>query len=794
MDIRFALRSLRKNPGFTALAVIVLALGMGANTAIFSVVNTLLLRPLPYPDPDRIVSVYSKWLKSGSLGNISGPDFHDWKDQSSNFDAFAYYVGEETSVIVDGVADYTQVAMVSAGFFDVFRVQPVAGRLFSADEFKPGGPPVVLVSEAFWRSRLGAGPKALGKQIRFGGKLFTVAGVLPFRFPDKTQVWFASGQEEENTHRTAHNYQGVAKLKAGSSLEQANSELQSIAARIATQFPKENAGKSAEAVLLREDLVSGIRRTLGLLFAAVALVVLIACANVANLLLTKATSRSREIAIRAAVGASRWQVIRLMLWESLLLALAAAACGLLIAYWGVDALVAAAPKDLPRLDEIRVDWAVLGFSLLTSLASTFAFGLVPAVAASKVDLNEALKQTSRTTSGGAPKLRSGLVVAEIGLSVMLAIGAGLLVKSLMNLNRIPMGFQTERLLLAETTTPAQDRNAAQRNIRFYRDVLPQIAAIPGVKSAGAVTAPPGRQIRSNGAVQVEGRPFDGDWNKLPSALFTVATPGYLQSIGIPLRDGRDFDDRDTADGVYSVIINEAFAKAVFPNENPLGQRLRCGYDSPEWMRIVGVAGNIRQRGPARSAAPELMMPYLQHPFPATYMTLTVRTAGDPAQIQESIRSKIRAVNPEVPAKFSSMELALADVTAQPRFRTQLLALLAGLAVVLAMIGVYGVMAYSVAQRLSEIGLRMALGADGSDVLRMVLAEGVKLAAIGLLFGIAGAFAAGRIVESLLFEVRAMDPSVYATVAVGTLFAVALATWMPARRAAALDPVQVLRRD
>lgn len=794
MDFRFALRSLWKNPGFTILAVLVLALGMGANTAIFSVVNSLLLRPLPYPEPDRIATIYTRWMKTGANGTISAPDFHDWKDQSTAFRAFAYFAGGESNVVIDGVADYTRLTMVSEEFFDVFRVQPVMGRVFTADEKRRGGPPAAVVSEEFWRRRMQADPKVLGRTLQYGSKVFAIVGVLPFRFPDKTEVWYASGQEDENTHRTAHNYQAVARLKDGATFEQANAELQAIAARIEAQYPKENSGKSSVAVPLQDDLVAGMRTTLSLLLGAVALVVLIACANVANLLLAKASSRSKEIAIRAAMGASRWDVARLMLLESVLLAVAAAALGVLIAYWGIDALIALAPKDLPRLDEIRLDGSVLAYSLLTALGSTLVFGLAPAITASKADLNEALKQTSRTTAGGASKLRSTLVIAEIGLSAMLAIGAGLLVKSLVELGRTPLGFQTEKLLLAETTTPADDLAGAKRNIRFYEDMLPQIERMPGVIAAGAVTSPPGSTQRSNGSVQVEGRPFDGDWSKLPNALFTVATPGYLRSIGIPLRDGRDFDDRDSADGVYSVIINEAFAKAVFPGENPIGQRLRCGLDSPEWMRIIGIVGDIRQRGPARSAAPELIMPYRQHPMPATYMTLTIRTAGNPADLQEAIRARIRERHPEVPARFSTMELALSDAAAQPRFRTFLLTLLALLAVVLAMIGVYGVMAYSVSQRFAEIGLRMALGADGSDVLRMVLREGAKLAAAGLLVGLAGAFAAGRFVESLLFQVKAVDPATYALVAAGTLAAVVCATWIPARRAAMLDPVQVLRQD
>jgi len=791
MDLRYAFRSLARNPGFSVLAVVVLALGMGANSAIFSVVNGLFLKPLPYPEPDRIVNVYSKWTKSGSLGNVSGPDFQDWKSTATSFEALAAHGGDETSVAFNGSAEYAGVIQVSRGFFDVFRLRPLQGRVFSAEEEKPGGTSVAVVSESYWRRRMNAAP--LDKQsLRIGGKAYRVIGVIPMRYPDKTDVWISTGGQESTQNRTAHNFQAVGRLKTGISPEQANAELAAIAGRLAAQYPKENADKSSAAVPLQEDLVSNVRLTVLLLFAAVGLVVLIACANVANLLLAKATARAREIAIRAAVGASRWDIVQLMLAESLVLAVAAAALGLLLAYWGLDALLAAAPKDLPRLDEVHIDATVMAFTVFTSIASTMLFGLAPAVTASKGDLNETLKQSSRTTSGSAAGLRSALVIGEIALSVMLAIGAGLLVKSLTTMNNIPLGFSPEKILTAETTVATDDIESARQNVRFYTDALPKIQLIPGVVAAGAVTATPGNASHSNGSIQIEGR-LEGE--KQPEGLFCVATPGYLRAIGIPMRAGRDFDDRDTADGVYSVIVNEAFVKAAYPaGEDPLGKRIRCGYDSDRWMTITGIVGDIRKRGPARRILPELIMPYLQHPFPATYMTLTVRTQSDPALAQESIRAAVREVNPEVPLRFSTIEAAIADGTAQPRFRTWLLALLAGLAVLLAMIGVYGVMAYNVSQRLGEIGLRMALGASSSDVVRLVLSNAARLASIGLVVGLAGAFAAGRLLESMLFQVKAYDPLTFASVATGALLAVAAATFIPARRAASLDPAIVLRQN
>lgn len=794
MELRFAIRSLLKNPGFTVLAVLVLALGMGANTAIFSVVNAVLLRPLPYPDADRIAMVYTKWMKSGRHGQTSAPDYHDWRQRATSFDALSYYQVQETNVLYKGAADYANVAMVAPGFFDIFRVRPTAGRLFVPAEETRGGPAVAIVSDAYATRHMGSAASALGKSIQVEGKPHQVIGVIPVAFPRKAEVWYSSSQHDEIPNRTAHNYWPIARLKAGVTIERANSEMRGIAASLEQQFPKENRQKSASAVLLQDDLVGDMRRTLGLLFAAVALVVLIACANVANLLLAKATARTRDIAVRSALGAGRWDVVRLMLTECLLLALAAAAVGFAAAFWGVDLLIAAAPKDLPRLDEISVDWRVFAFSLGTSLASTLLFGLAPALSASKVDLNEALKQTSRTTSGGASRLRSMLVVAEIAMSVVLAIGAGLLVKSMIRLGQVEMGFNTERLLLGEAAVTAANRDMAAREIRYYRDGVEQIAAIPGVVAAGAVTSPPGTPSRSNGAVQVEGVPFDGDWNKLPNALFTVATPGYLDSIGIPLLRGRDFNDRDTAQAPFTVIVNDAFAKLAFPEQDAIGRRIRCGYDSPEWMTIVGVAGNIRKQGPTAKNEPELLMPYQQHPYPATYMTFTVRTAVDPTALQETIRTRLRALNAEVPVRFATMELTLQDATANPRFRMCLLALLAALAMLLALIGVYGVMAYSVSQRLGEIGLRMALGASGNAVLRLVLREGLGLAAIGLAVGLAAALGVGRLLESMLFDVTPMDAPAYLTVSAAVVGAVLLAAWMPAWRASKLDPASILRQE
>ncbi|HLK19600.1 MAG TPA: ABC transporter permease [Bryobacteraceae bacterium] len=798
MDLKFAVRSLLKNPGFTLLAVLVMALGIGANTAVFSVVNAVLLKPLPYSHPDRIVTLSSLWRKSREHGTVSAPDFHDWHDQSSAFSAMAYYANDETSVTAGSMAEYGKVASVTPEFFRVFEMAPVIGRVFAPEELKQGGAPAVLISYGFWQSHFGGKPDALGQKVKMLDKTFPIVGVLPagFGFPDKTDIWLPSSTFEENEHRSAHNYLVVGRLKPDVTLEQAQTQMTAIGTRLEKQYPASNKNKNVAVTRMRDEMVSNVQLTLYLLLGAVALVLLIACANVANLLLAKATTRTREIAIRAAVGASRGRILRQLITESLLLAVLAGVSGLILAILGSEALVALAPANVPRLDETGLDASVLIFTLGISVIASLLFGLAPALHSSRVDLNDALKQGGGRGSvgGSGGKLRGALVVAEIALSVILLAGAGLLIKSFNALNNVALGFHPEHVLVMETSVPANDLKSAQRATAIYKDLLRDVAALPGVTAAGATRSMPGHVI-SNGSYWLDHLPpADQLTVNAPQAVFSLVTPGTFATLGIPLQTGRDFNQGDTFNAPFTAVVNEAFVKKSFPGENPLGHLVFCGFDSLTPMKIVGVVGNIRQFGPARDPWPEIFMPYEQHPEPATALNVLVKTTNDPYTLQETLRRRIRERSPDVPVKFTSAAASVAESVAAPRFRTLVLGIFAALAVSLAMAGVYGVMAYLVSQRSNEIGLRMALGASPGDVSRLVLREGMLLASIGLVIGLAGAAAATRLLTSILFQVKPGDPLTFVGVAI-LLGAVTLAaSYIPARRASKVDPLIALRQE
>jgi putative ABC transport system permease protein len=802
MDFKYALRSMRKSPGFTLLAVMVMALGIGANTAVFSVVNAVLLRPLDYRDPDRIVRISTYWKKSGTIGgNCSGPDFHDYHDQSTAFDAMAYYTGEEpTSVTTGPAAEYGNVAGVSPEFFRVMGVEPVAGRLFTEEEEKSGG--AVVISESYWRDHFGGNTSVLGSTIRMNGRPWQIAGVLPngFHFPGKTDLWYPFPREKETTSRSAHNFRAVGRIKPDFSVEQAQSQMVSIASRLEQQYPQSNDNKSVVVRTLRESMVTNVRTTLYVLLGAVGVVLLIACANVANLLLAKSTSRTREIAIRAAVGASRWRIVRQLTGESLVLAVVAGAAGFVLAIWAEHALKALAPNNIPRLAEAHADGWVLAFTFGVSALSSLLFGLAPAIQTSRVDLNDALKQgAGKSVAGGTKRMRGALVVAEIALSVVLLAGAGLLIRSFIALNNTALGFQPEHVLVMNVSVPLSVEKfvltpeEAQRITRFYLRLLPELTAMAGVK-VGATMEPPG-DTRSNGGYFLDRVPGPSEFNiNAPQAVFSVIAPGTFGALGIPLRAGRDFNDGDTYEAQFTTIINETLARRSFPGENPIGRQILCGFDSMKLMTIVGVVADIHQLGPASKPSAEIYMPYLQHPRAAHSMSILVRTTGDPEAMAETVRRKAFEQSADVPVKFTTMEKRMSENVAAPRFRTLLLSILAGLAVALAMAGVYGVMAYTVSQRVNEIGLRMALGAGSGDVMKMVLREGLTLAAIGLIAGLAGAFAASRLLGSLLFEVKPNDPATYAAVAIALGVVALAASYIPARRATRVDPLVALRQE
>lgn len=800
-DFRFAARRLLKNPGFTVTAVLILALGIGANTAMFSVVRAVLLRPLAYSQPDRIVRLATLWKKSGHQGQVSAPDFHDWHDQSSAFEHMAIYANYEMPILVgtgaNATAEFPMATAISSDFFECFGIEPAVGREFTADEIKVGSAGAAIVSTGFAVRNFGEAQLALGKAVVVDGKSLDIVGVMPagFGFPEKTDVWLTEGIfGEETPSRSAHNYRVVGKLKDGVELAQAQTQMTAIGARLEEKYPDSNKTKSVAVTRLRDFLVSDYRLTLLVMLAAVGVVLLIACANLANMLLARAVGRMREIAIRAAIGAGRRRIVRQLVTESVVLALVAALVGVIVAYWGVKTMVALAPQDVPRLSEAGIDGGVLLFALAISLAASLVFGLAPALQVLRVDLNSALKQSVRRAGGGtlADRLRQGLVVAEIALSVILVAGAGLLIKSLVALQNVQLGITSERIVMAEASVPSTNLETAKRGIRFYSQLMPELRGVPGVRNVAATTMVPG-YTSSNGIYFIEHLPTNFDITG-PNAIFTVVTPDAFATMGIPLKSGRDFNDGDGYDAPFTAIVNEALVRRSFPNQDPIGHTIFCGLDSMKGMKIVGVVGNVRQEGPASEPEAEIYMPYLQHPQPATNMRVIVRTDAEAGVITAAMREKMRVISPDVPAKFSTMEQALSENIAAPRFRTLLLGIFAGLAVCLALAGVYGVMSYVVGQRANEIGLRMALGASPGEIMRLVLRQAMVLAGAGIVIGFAGAAAVTRLLTSMLFGVKPTDPATYAAVIGIVLVAALVASYIPARRAMRVDPMVALRYE
>jgi predicted permease len=799
-DLRYAVRGLSRQPAFALTAILTLALGIGATTAMFSVVNAVVLRPLPFLEADRIVSIMTLWTKTGvRSATVSGPDFNDWKAQSRSFASMAYFWGGEASVTVGATADYVNVHRVTEGFFETLGVKPRVGRLPSEDEWSPNGPPVVVITDAFWRKQFNGDPNAVGSTVKFGDRVHTIVGVLEpgARYPGRAEIYVRAGALPPNVSRGGHNYRTIARLAETVTAAQANAEMVEIARRLEQEHPSTNTAKSTVVVPLLDLMIGETRQTLLVLLAAVGLVLLIACANVANLLLARSTSREREMVVRAAVGAGKSRLVRQLLTESAVLAILSAIGGVCLARVGVFALVALAPADLPRLDEIRVDGTVLTFALLVALAASVIFGLAPALQASRVQLVDGLRQSGKGASVGGRGgwARNAFVVSEIALAVVLVFGAALLGRSLLALAAVDMGFATERLLVLRTTVPIRGMNDAPRATAFYRDLLSDVRAVPGVDAIGGVTTLP-TAIRSNGSYAIEGRStIQTIGVNGPQALFTVVTPDYFRTLRVPVVTGRDFKDGDTRDAPFVAIVNQSLARAAFPGEDPIGRRIQCGLDSLEFMTIVGVVADIRTAGPSRPAQQELYMPFEQHPGPASALNLVARTQStDPLALADTISRKIRARNPDVPVKTSTMEGTLELAAATPRFRTFLLIVFASVALLLAVAGVYGVMAYTVSQRLPELGVRVALGASPRRIMRLIAAQGAALAAAGLAIGLVLSLITGRLIEGLLFDVKSSDPLLLAIVCVTIALATLAACIVPGRRAVRVDPMIALRAE
>jgi putative ABC transport system permease protein len=800
-DLRYAIRSVRKNPAFALVTVLTMALGIGADTAVFSVVNGVLLKPLAYRDPSRIVTLTSAWKGGAKVRHVSLPDFEDWRKQSTAFSAMAYYRSSDEPTTVGSSAEFVRVARVSPEFFQVLSVAPVLGRLLSAEETKSGDSGAALVSYSYWQSHFAGNGSTLGQSLRAGGVVLTIVGVLPprFDFPDKSDVWRTSDTVDRTLPRTSLSFLAIGRLQANVSLEQAQAQLNAIASRLELQYPDTNKTRGVTLTGMQGDMVGDVRWTLYLLLGAVSLVLLIACANVATLLLTRATARTREIAIRAAVGAGRGRIIRQLITESLLLALVAGALGLIVAEVASKALIALAPTDVPRLNDAHIDGPVLAFTFGVSVLCCLLFGLIPALYGSRVDLNDALKQGGArgVVSGGASRLRGAFVIAEIAVSVILVAGAGLVIKSFVALNNVALGFRTERVLMMKTSFPVSGPDADQRGLRFFQQLLSEISALPGVSAAGATMGPPG-SVESAGSYWIDpvsSQLSSGTLRGKFDAVFSVVTPGTFSTLEIPLRRGRDFQDSDSATAPYTAIINETLARRAFPGQDPLGRTIFAGFDSFKPMKIVGIVGDVRQWGPARQPDAEIYMPYDQHISGAgTNLTVLVRTDTMPEALVNTLRRTVHKLSSDVPLKFTTMEKSLYEEVAAPRFRSLLLGLFAALSMCLAITGIYGVTAYVVGQRSNEIALRMAIGATSGQMLRLILRHGLTLAAVGMALGFVGSFAGARLLTSMLFEVKPTDPMIYAAVALLLGAVVLIASYLPARRAAKLDVLLALRQE
>jgi len=815
-DFRYSLRMLAKNPGFSAMAILTLALGVGANTAIFSVVNAVLLRPLPFEEPDRLVQIWHTPPQASFPGiptfTVSPANFLDWRSRSHAFEGMSAYGFGRYTLTGTGHPEAVRMVAATSGFFSILRAKPLLGRTFLEEEDSPGRDHEVILSYNLWRSRFAADRNVLGKNIALNEQAFTVVGVMGanFEFPISTdpdarpQMWKPLGwTDQERGVRDNHNYGVLARLKSGATLEQSRAELDSISNQLAQQYPGDNKGWGAMAVPLREDLVADVRPALLILLGAVALVLLTACANVANLLLAKTLSRRKEIAIRAAMGASRYRLLQQALSETVLLALAGGALGLIFAHYGVVLIVRFLAQRLPRSTEIGLDVWVLTFALGVSLLSGIAVGLLAMLRLAKADVSESLKQgLGRTSSeSGGTRLRNILVVSEVALSLMLLVGAGLLIRSLATLRHLNPGFDPDRLLTLEVSIPSSKFSEPAQQVRFFDRVLDRVRGVPGVQSAGFVDSLPLSGDGSHQPVSVEGRPVVAMADQ-PEVDVRLISPGYISAMHIALLSGRDIDRSDVANRPGAVLISQSMAKLFWPNESPLGKHLTLYFYRDLPRVVVGVVADVKMDSLHETRpAPALYFPLAQV-SPATGgawhsfgMSLAVRTDGNPLNVVAMVTDSIRDVDAEVPLlSIRTMDESLSASLSPQRFTMLLLAAFALTALLLAAAGIYGVMAYLVTRRTREIGVRMALGALAGDVLRLVIGQGMWTTVVGMAIGIGGSFALTRTMQSLLFGVSTTDPLTLAGVVVLLAAVSFLACWIPARRATKVDPLVALRYE
>jgi putative ABC transport system permease protein len=798
-DLRYGLRMTLKKPGFTLIAVITLALGIGANTAIFSVVNAVLLRPLPYAEPEHLVWLWET-LPQAPIASTSLPEFLDWKEQNRSFERLAaFQSGNMFLNTGDGTRD-TTVGLVTSEMFALFQVNPILGRAFNAEETMTARARVVVLSHAMWQNRFGADPNVVGRTIELSGAAYTVLGVMPagFSFPSQSELWRPLPIDPNRLNLELHYLRVVGRLKPEVTQAQAQAEMSAIAARLAQQYPDKIAGHGVKLKPLRDVIVGDIEPALYILLGAVGFVLLIACANVANLLLARAGGRASEIAVRTALGASRPRIVRQLLTESVILAVGGGAAGLLIAIWGVHWLVSFGPNTIPRVGEIAVDPRMAGFTLLISVVTGALFGLAPALQVSKPVFTDALKGSGRASAGvQRNRLRAALVISEVALSLVLLVGVGLMIRSFAKLNQVDPGFNPARALTVGVTLLRGKYPEDERIVSTYAQLLERAAATPGVVSVGAISELPMAGGATSNTFIIEGRPPVAK-EAQPMTDYRIVTPRYFEAMGIPLLSGRDVADTDTKQAPNVALINEAFAQRHFAGENPLGQRIKLIGQERDPLSIVGVVGNVRHFRLDEPPSPEAYVPFMQNPLSKTYqrsMTIVARTKADPGAVAGPLRAALISVDKSLPVyALKPMTEHLRDSLARHRFNLILLSVFGGVALALACIGVYGVISYGVAQRTQEIGIRLALGADRRDIIRLILTRGLKLVLPGVAIGLGAAFALTRWMETLLFDVRPTDPLTFTVIAAVLSLVSLVACWIPAWQATRVDPLISLRSE
>jgi predicted permease len=805
-EIRYAFRTLVRNRGLSFAAILVFALGIGANTAIFTVVRAVLIAPLPYPDPDRIARLYERDVVGTEPFNpVSGPNFYDWKRDANGFESMGYYGDWGTSLFPSegGLPEFLSGTICDAGFFTTLGAKPVLGRAFTEDDDRPGAERVAVISYSLWRRRFGATPNALGSSMRLDGELHNIVGVMPagFDFPNATiDVWLPINRMLNPSFRTQrgnHRFNVVGRLKSGVSLDQARSEVDGIARRIKDQNPGTLTGKGANVVSLAERMTVDVRPTLYLLLGAVAFVLVIGCVNVANLLLSRAVSARSEVAIRIALGASATRIAVQFLTESLLLSLAGAGAGIVLSQYGTDVLIKMAGytdfgvRPIPRIDSAHLDASVLAFTVCLAVLTGFAVGVLPAITAPLNGLTPMMRESTRSMTAGRSRrfFRDTMLAIEVALSLMLLIGAGVMLKSLAQLRAVDAGFNPDRMLTIRFSLPTNRYNTPALVASFYRDVLDRVRSTPGVESAGLVTVAPLRGHFMDNTFAIDGHP------PLPAGQFLDAVvrsadPGYFKAAGIRLKRGRAFSSSEWLDNADKAVITESMASTFFPNEDPIGKRIRISQNQS--FEVVGIVGDTRQN---LAAMPEPMMYFPIFKGDYAFATLMIRGSGDPNLLSLPVQKQMRSLDPELPAlTVHTIDEMVDGATQRNRFGFTLIALFAALAVILASVGLYGVLAYSVSQRTNELGVRVALGANDSTITKLIVWQALRPASAGIVVGIVGAYACSRLLQTMLYNVTAMDPAVLAAVILVLILVTLAASFIPARRATLVDPVVALRSE